>query len=305
MIHTLTLNPSVDVTFVVDRIDLGEAQRLPDPVEYAGGKGMNVSVALHALGLPSIAWVCIGGDRGERWRRLAQRQDVPLEVIAISGETRQNIKIFERHRSRTTDLNLPGPSFDPAACNFLLTHLASHLRKGDYVVLAGSAPPNTPDFWWNDLAQAIEMARSHLIVDTSGDELQALASRHPWALKINREEYNRLNDRDHTCLEAIFEELADSPPDRTHLILTDGEQGTLACPATGKPIRVQGLAAKVRGTVGAGDAFTAGFLTGWIERQDDWMAALKMGIAAATAAVESPGTTFGSREAVLEKLERF
>ena len=55
MILTVTLNPAYDVTYRVDRVELGSVHRVSEVLELLGGKGVNVSRVLMQLGVPTVA----------------------------------------------------------------------------------------------------------------------------------------------------------------------------------------------------------------------------------------------------------
>ena len=64
MIVTVTMNPAVDKTVEIETLISGELNRITK-VEYdAGGKGINVSKAIHELGGKSIATGFLGGNNG-------------------------------------------------------------------------------------------------------------------------------------------------------------------------------------------------------------------------------------------------
>jgi 1-phosphofructokinase len=301
MIHTLTFNPSIDVSLQLDRLRLGEAQRLPDPEEFPGGKGVNVTRALTQLGHENVAWVFLGGFRGTKWERLAGSLGVDIRRIDLLGETRQNIKIFESAESRQTDLNLPGPLYEEKPFHQFLEIFPKLLTAGDYVVLAGSGLPQTPVGFWIDLSRAIEEREARLIVDTTGAPLRALVEGRPWMIKLNREEYSELVGRDLPNLREIVQDHRDHERfTGSHLLITDGPRGSLGIDRNSDVCQRPGLEVEVAGTVGAGDAATAGFLAGWIESKESWIEAVAMANATAAGAVELPGTQFPSRQRVLE-----
>ena len=59
MIYTVTLNPAIDKTAVISRFAAGKVNRVETLREDAGGKGINVSKCLKALGEPSVAAVIL------------------------------------------------------------------------------------------------------------------------------------------------------------------------------------------------------------------------------------------------------
>ena len=64
MIPTLTLNPSLDRTFHIDRLIRDSVIRVESSTVEAAGKGVNVSRALSANGHDSVAVLPIGGPTG-------------------------------------------------------------------------------------------------------------------------------------------------------------------------------------------------------------------------------------------------
>lgn len=62
MIYTLTLNPALDYTVKIDKLEKGKII-LSDSQHMAfGGKGINVSLVLKELDIPSVAMGFAAGD---------------------------------------------------------------------------------------------------------------------------------------------------------------------------------------------------------------------------------------------------
>lgn len=300
MIHTITLNPSIDLTIRLDAIKLGEVQPLGDPLEDAGGKGMNVARALQALEVPVTAWVFLGGDRGRRWLDVARHHQAGIETIELGIETRQNIKVFEELHHRQTDFNFPGPQFEPSVGEEFFLRLRLRLRAGDIVVLAGSPLRGTPYAWWMELAEIVRSASARLVVDMAGPGLLQIAKADPWLIKINREEFNEWYGLAAVSLNEVFVSLQNRESILSHLVVTDGASGALLWTNKRQFYKLPALKVKVAGTVGAGDAFLAGWLYGWSQTEGDWENAVRWGSAASAGAVEQPGTRFAPLARVQE-----
>lgn len=301
MIHTLTMNPGIDLSLELNELLLGEVQRPNLATEQAGGKGMNVARALTRLQVPAKAWVLVGGPMGEKWKSIASQTETPFEAVTMTGETRQNIKIFESGLGRQTDLNLPGPEFDSTAFDHLLSSLVREVKENDTVVAAGSSLPATPMEAWIRLGKVIRGNSARLAMDTTGEVLNHLEEIQPWLVKLNLDELNDWRKTDYRSLEEL-EDNVEALPRGPHYIVTDGGEGALAASSGGVCERTGSHRVVVRGTVGAGDAFTAGFLCAWEEKEGGWRNALAWGAAVAAGAVELPGTAFPTRERVLELL---
>ena len=85
MIYTLTLNPALDYAVSVPNFQVGGVNRTQTENILPGGKGINVSVVLHNLGVESVALGFIAGFTGEEIRRLAEEAGCKTDFIRASG----------------------------------------------------------------------------------------------------------------------------------------------------------------------------------------------------------------------------
>lgn len=65
MIYTITLNPALDRTLYVKKIQYDDSSRIEKEERYAGGKGIDVSRVLTTLGIGNKALGFVGGCTGE------------------------------------------------------------------------------------------------------------------------------------------------------------------------------------------------------------------------------------------------
>ena len=65
MIYTVTLNPTLDITYVLENISFGEPVKAVEVQKSPGGKGINVSRALRAMGTDTVAMSMVGGHVGD------------------------------------------------------------------------------------------------------------------------------------------------------------------------------------------------------------------------------------------------
>ena len=66
MIYTVTLNPSLDYNVRVGSLKTGLVNRTEEEVMLPGGKGINVSLELHNLGVETTALGIVAGFTGDR-----------------------------------------------------------------------------------------------------------------------------------------------------------------------------------------------------------------------------------------------
>ena len=64
MSYTVTLNPSIDFIVRIDKVEIGEVNRIESDDKFAGGKGINVSRILQRLGIDNTATGFISGFTG-------------------------------------------------------------------------------------------------------------------------------------------------------------------------------------------------------------------------------------------------
>ena len=146
MIYTVTLNPAIDKTAYIPGFSAGSVNRVEAVREDAGGKGINVSKCLKALGAESVAAVILAGETGKYLETLLKREGLEILPVQTAGQTRTNLKIVDKETGENTDINEPGPNVDERVLQTLLDSLCKKLMLGDIVILSGSLPKGaSPD----------------------------------------------------------------------------------------------------------------------------------------------------------------
>lgn len=175
MIVTFTANPSLDRTVALPGpLERGEVQRAVSVRQESGGKGVNVSRALVASGLESLA-VLPGADTDPVLAGLRE-QAVPFVALPIDEPLRTNVALTEPG-GVTTKINEPGPVLAADQQEALIKLLLESSRGASWVVLAGSLPPGFPDNFYATVARRIREAGNGtaplIAVDSSGAPLAA------------------------------------------------------------------------------------------------------------------------------------
>src|SRR3979409_862355 len=136
MIVTLTLNPSVDRTVEVDTLARGEVMRAQGGRVDPGGKGINVSRALAAHGLPTRAVVTIGGAEGEHLVNLLRDTGIEIVPVRIRGAIRSNITVLEPDGT-TTKFNEPGAELSADELAAVFAAVRSAVDSADWLLARG------------------------------------------------------------------------------------------------------------------------------------------------------------------------
>ena len=301
MIVTLTANPSLDRTIELGgALDRGGVQRANATREQPGGKGVNVSRALIASSLQTVA--VLPGASGDPMLVALRAERIPTANLAIASRIRSNITITEPDGT-TTKINEPGPTLDATDELALIDLVASHCRHAEWLVLAGSLPPGlSEDFY----ALVIRAVRSQvadaprIAVDSSGHPLAALIDSGVGVdlVKPNAEELAEVTGRGSEATlegdprEAYAAALTLLDRGCGAVLATLGSKGAvLATPAGGWIATMPPIVP--RSTVGAGDSALAGYLVASARTTAPELL-LAQAVAHGAAAAALPGSTMPS-----------
>ena len=297
MIYTVTCNPALDCAVQLNELTIGTLNRTAGATLVAGGKGVNVSRVLGALGERNKALGFVAGSNGMMLESALQQMGVHTDFIRLpEGQTRINVKLYGEQE---TELNAPGPVVSHQQTEGLLKDL-SRLQEGDLLCLCGSLPPGMGTDSYACMLKAAQGVRA--IVDTTGEALLCALAEKPWLVKPNRDELAALVGRDMPTLEDVIaaaEWLRDKGAE--NVLVSMGKDGALLC-AEGTRLYQPAPDGKVIGTVGAGDSLVAGFAAGW-QRYGAMAQALRLGVACGSATACSEGLAdSASVEAMLAKM---
>jgi 1-phosphofructokinase len=289
VIVTLTLNPSLDRTVEVESLDRGAVIRTSAPVLEPGGKGVNVTRALIANGMSSLAILAVAGPEGAELSRLLERDGILCRFVPVSGRTRSNLTICEPDGT-ITKLNEPGSTLGEADLAAIATAVRTSTRDGDWLVVSGSTPPS---FGAEQIAALLSDATAtgaQLVIDSSGETLAMALEAKPRIVKPNREELAELVGRPLGSM-AEVRTAADEVRARgaEHVLVSLGSEGAVLVGPAGMLVG-ESRVDRPRSTVGAGDSFLAGFLSHFTVNEGDVEAALLEALTWGAAATRLPGS---------------
>ncbi|SCW84916.1 MULTISPECIES: 1-phosphofructokinase [unclassified Pseudomonas] len=300
-ILTLTLNPALDLTVELARLEPGQVNRSDDMHTHAAGKGVNVAQVLADLGHTLTVSGFLGEDNAQVFETLFVQRGFVDAFIRVPGETRSNIKLAEQD-GRITDLNGPGPVVDAAAQQALLARLEQIAPGHDVVVVAGSLPRGVSPQWLQALIARLKALGLNVALDTSGEALRVALAAGPWLIKPNTEEL-----ADALGCEVVSEAAQAQAAQRLHaqgiehVVISHGADGVNWF-SVGAALHASPPKVSVASTVGAGDSLLAGMLHGLLSA-DTPEQTLRTATAIAAMAVTQIG--FGIHDtAVLASLEQ-
>jgi len=254
MITCLGLSPALDVTYGVGALTVGGIHRPDWKLALPGGKFLNVARALHLLGEQVSAIAPLGGAIGEQIGADLRAGGLDVVTVETEAPTRMCVSVTDAADGRITEFYEHAAALDDAVWTAVLSAIAA--VDDGWLAVSGSVPDERID----DLASALAAASERgirLALDQRGAALDAaLAAISPEIVKINRSE------AEEAVGAGTAEELAVRLRERgaRTAIVTDGAAGAVAADPGG----VRRVAALDAGpyTVGAGDCFLAGLLSG-------------------------------------------
>lgn len=284
MIYTVTFNPSLDYIVSVENFQLGLTNRTSSELMLPGGKGVNVSTVLMNLGIENTALGFAAGFVGDEIVRQMEEMGVQNGFIRIEeGVSRINLKLKSIDG---TEINGQGPVISPEHVEELMKQL-DRLGEGDVLFLSGSIPSSMPDDAYQKIMERLDGRGVQIVVDATKDLLLKVLEYHPFLIKPNNHELGEIFGVEPKTREEVIpyaKKLQEKGAVNVLVsmagegaVLIDANEDVHMAPAP-KGMLVNG--------VGAGDSMVAGFMAGWLEKQD-YEHAFCMGVSAGSASAFS------------------
>ena len=269
-IITLTLNPAFDIHCYIPNFAPYRENLARVTERCAGGKGVNISRALMAGGIDSLALVVLGEENGDSFERQLAADKINYRSITVSGRIRENITVHTEGADETR-ISFEGFSADIALLENTLSILISEKLDGATVTFTGRS------------------RGASLVIDSKSFSLEDITEIKPYLIKPNAEEISEYLGREIKSFEEVreaAEELCRKGIENVMISL--GADGALLANVNGV---ITALPPKIDAvsTIGAGDSSIAGFLAAETSGADS-AEKLRMAVAYGTAACLTEGT---------------
>lgn len=278
---------------------MGKTNRTDEEEIMAGGKGVNVSIVLHNLGIENTALGFVAGFTGEEISRRLKVLGCSTDFIELpEGFSRINMKI---KNYEGTEINGIGPVIDPKSLEKMLQKMDA-LSAGDILVLAGSIPASMPDSIYLTIMERLEGKGVEVVVDATKDLLLNVLPQQPFLIKPNNHELGEIfNVELSTRTEVIpyakkLQELG-----AKNVLVSMAGQGAVLVTEDDQIFEADAPKGTLVNGVGAGDSMVAGFLAGFAETKD-YKEAFRMGVSAGSASAFSQN--LASRQEIMDVKQR-
>ncbi|MBM7551324.1 1-phosphofructokinase [Thalassobacillus pellis] len=259
MIHTCTLNPSIDYVMHLEGFETGQLNRATKTFYYPGGKGINVSRMLSRFDTATTALGFAGGFTGQFIKSFLEEEGIHEKFIDTGDYTRINVKLKADEES---EINGPGPQITREQQEQLLQQI-KELHSDDKLVLAGSVPASLSNDIYIKIAEICKEMSVPLIADTSGAALEQLIGYPAFLLKPNHHELGQLFQ---TSIETKKQAASYAKKlierGAKHVIVSMGGEGAVFV-SDKYSYYATVPKGEVKNSVGAGDSLVSGFLAAY------------------------------------------
>ena len=263
MIITVTLNAAIDKSLSVPNFRLGRRHRTVEQTTLPGGKGVNVARTLKTLGQPVIATGFAGGATGTRIVEALTEEAILNDFVRIREESRTNTAVLDPTNGQQTEINERGPAVSARELELFVDKLLYLAKGASMCEFAGSLPRDVDTDIYAGLIRELRRLGVTTIVDTDGDPLRRAVRAEPDVISPNvleaeelvGHEFNDDEDRVIAVREMValgaIEAIMTVPDGCFASVVTEGETVLYR-------VRIEPREAVA--TVGAGDAFLAGYV---------------------------------------------
>jgi 1-phosphofructokinase len=306
-IITVTLNPSLDETLVINHLNIGYRNHVAATKHLdASGRGVNVSRALGRLDIPTHAVVVLGDDTlSHAYRGLLMEEPFKSSIIRHPGPTRSDTIILdcgEGTKTHILDEDSVGPREN---IQKVIRAVTRHAEPGDIVVCAGALPRDTAPDVYARLTAAAQLAGAEVVVMTRGAALTHALPAAPDTVVVTQLEAEGLfNYPVRTILDmrSAARKLRDWGSKRVLIVMT-GYAGALLLDDDKEYVAQISEPAFTGTDSGVVDALLAGFLAG-LSSNIGVKQAFKLGAAAMAFTAEQVGNEFGTLEQLKQMTNR-
>lgn len=289
MITTVTLNPCIDLTLYLDRLDIGGLNLVERSRSDACGKGVNVSVVLRALGLSTICTGISFDGNGTQLYQYLDEQCVAHDFAVAHGNIRTNIKLMDCEKTEMTEINSHGEPVEESVVREYLDKLFDIAHRSSIIVMSGRIPNGDYTDIYRRSLERIRHLGVLTIVDAEKEPLKQAVMAKPFLIKPNTYEL----ETTFGCKIHSHADVVDACRD----IIKKGIK-VVCCSMGGDGAIIvdrkeawysPALELDIKGFQGAGDSMVAGLCKG-LQENLGLDETLRCGVAAASASLLREGT---------------
>ncbi|RXJ72091.1 1-phosphofructokinase [Veronia nyctiphanis] len=281
------LNPAIDQTGSLQKLEVGELNRVHSDNTIPGGKGVNVASVLSQIGAEVTLTGFIGADNAEMFEQMFMQHGITDEMLRVEGSNRTNLKLTDAD-GQLTEINFSGFTLPASTLDKLGQLLSGLARTHKTFIFSGSLPNGVSAIRLAGWIHFLVMQGKTVVFDASGDAFDKGVKALPSMVKPNLYELSGWIGKPLTSEAEVLQHGAEiAALGIKDVVVSCGAQGVLWL-RNGEWMRSIPPEVNVVNSVGAGDTLVAGLCWGKI---NSWSQSktLKFSTALAAHAVSEAG----------------
>ncbi len=259
MVLTVTINPAVDKTYIIDNFEPFAVNRAQRIIYNAGSNGVNVSRVLKQVSRENLVLGFVGGHNGSVFLSELAADGIKEDMVRVEGDIRLNVKIIDMKNHTTTEVNEQGNPISEKEHKEFVDKYKNYVDDCDAVVLSGSMLPEMSKNEYYELVKIAKNAGKPTFVDCDGETLRRTLDAGPSYVKLNYLEFCDMVGKSDITDDEIVQEAKEiiEKGKADYVVVTLSSKGAIGVSAN-EIYKVIPPTTEVQSTVGSGDAFMAG-----------------------------------------------
>jgi 1-phosphofructokinase family hexose kinase len=266
MILSVCFTPTLERNWITPGFGIGGFYRVEEEFVFASGKGINVARVIKKLSGDVISLGFNGGHNGQIFQDLIEAEGIQGCWTHISGETRQSITVYNPDSDHdATSFCGYGPSISSEEWSSLTQDLYDLSGNAKNICISGNIPPGVREEQLSAVIKNLGQQHKNVWLDLSGKMLESGVKANPYAIKVNAREISGLTGKTITNKNDALEISKDVRNlfGLAVVSVTLGQRGAVCSSTWGDWIIHPIQYPRVISSIGCGDAFLGGLLTGF------------------------------------------
>ena len=258
-IITVTLNPAFDIHCFCESFNPFHENLAKVTSRISGGKGVNISRALTENGVENTAFVVLGEENAEDFRRNLSDYGMKTLEICVKGRIRENITVHTNGAPETR-ISFAGFDADDSLLDKVWDGLKDMLGSDTILTFTGRVPDGISLDAVKKMLAAMRDKGVKIVIDSKSFGIQDLIDCRPWLIKPNDEEIVDYCDSKVDSIEsAVLAAQGLRALGIENVMISLGSKGAVLACEDGS-FAAKAPEVKVLSTIGAGDSSIGGFV---------------------------------------------
>jgi len=263
-IITLTLNVAQDVHCYTDSFVAGHENIVSILSRDAGGKGINVSRALCAMGVPNTAVAVVGSEGRADFEDALSSDGINALTVEVKGRVRENITVHTKSGVETR-ISFAGAAASDGLLDEVYELISKMIDNDCVLAFTGSVPDGIGRDALVSFLLKLKEKGAKLVIDSRSLTKEDVFLIGPFLIKPNEDEVAAyVDERIDTLEDAVKAARALREQGIENVMISLGSRGAVLCASDGAYF-AQAPKIKALSTIGAGDSSIAGFLAAMSE----------------------------------------